>query len=71
MIGGSEMQALYTQAGNLQEEIDYLSECKDNASDIDYWNSADKYAEEVSLLEDDLERVILEIENFGGSYERS
>ena len=71
MIGGSEMQELCMHAINLEEEIKYLEECKESASDIDYWNSADRYSEEICNLELELGTVILEIENFGGSYERS
>ena len=64
MIGGYELQQLYIKKDELLNEIEYLKECKINASDIDYWNSADRYEEEILVLEDDLLNNSKEIANY-------
>jgi len=63
-ISGSNLQELYTHKQSIQEEIDYLIKCKAEASDIDYWNSADRYAEEICTLQLDLGNINREIDNY-------
>ena len=64
MIGGYELQQLYIKKEEVLEEIKYLRECKKFASDIDYWNSIERYEAEICVLEHDLLNIHKEISNY-------
>lgn len=64
MIGGSEMQMLYQQLEVLQEELEYLKSCKKATTSVDYHNSAERFEEDITTLNEDMIKIREEIENY-------
>lgn len=67
MIGGYRMQQLNSMLEYFDEEIRYVKECKENADDSDYWNSAERYENDLINMEEERNKLIEEIENYVGT----